>query len=290
MRSKFKQFAPTIIQQIQAGRYAGQIARSLGVSKQTMSNWMLKLENGGYIRRVFRAGYVQYRIVQLESQNILVDEEKGVDERGILIGMENYALRAPILRNAVVPFTRKIKLNNGEQFFSKYGGITVRKTEKSVVFHYKKLVGGSPKELLDRAQGDILGLKDRLERDFGLVLGDFVPSRKPEFVPKGPAASLRALDRAGRVASRTVDGAFNSSGGAGNEVEFFNPLDAVDWPSVPSAVRELRARVDEFEKLAFYAQKTFEPLIQNVEVLNRALLEIKETQLEILRAIQERKP
>lgn len=292
MLSKFKKFAPSVIEQIQAGRFQAQIARSLGVSKQTMANWFIKLENKGIIRREFRSSYSKYKVVQMESQRILIDNGLGGDERGILYGLENYALKAPVINNESRPlpyYKIGVRFNNNEQSFAKFGGITVRKLPKTVVFHYKKLIGDSPNGVLDHANADISALKDQLELDYGLVLGELVPSRKPEFVPKGSKSALRALDLVGKVAVRTEHGALNSSGGAGNEVEFFNKQDALEWPEVPNSIRELRARVNEFEKIAFYAQKTFEPMVGNLELLNRALLEIKETQLEILKELKARK-
>jgi len=191
-------FARKVLEEIRKGRFKKQIAGDLGCVPSKVHYWCRIFEQEGIISRAFKSRYVQYRLSLGLNSKLLVCDEKGLPVArigGETIGLENVSFKCRILSDAVIPNLRLIKLHNNEQFLGEFQNTTVRKTTKNLIFEFRKLI--SDARVRDRARGFALFLRDEIERETGIRLGDPELSKKGEFIPLGlgepPARGARVV-------------------------------------------------------------------------------------------------
>jgi len=171
-----------ILEKLSEGLCQIEVARKLGISKQTVHYWTKKFRKDGLIRERVTDVIKIYELTSLGQKVLIWSEEVG-EGCGFPCVLEDYAVKFRVLSDRSCLDWEKIgEPRNWVKLGLRFGdSVWVEKTSRHVIVHSGRVFGFDPFGLLVEA-GRIVEYVWAWLRDHGLELDPFgVPVHKPVF-------------------------------------------------------------------------------------------------------------
>lgn len=226
-----------------------EIGRTLDVHKSSVSYYLKKAQKTGYIRLEVRDAV---KILTLTHNGRKFLEMYENDNGLPLLRLENIRFKAQIVQlsdRPCEPDWEKVQMHNWVQYKSKIDEVYVRINEgknPTIEFQPSGIDGHCPYSIFLELSNECQQVAEKLHDVLGLKIGPLDLSSRPEWAVYDPVArefcryngqiTVQGLAKINASAPRSL-----------GEIEFFSPLDAVDYVKMPRKVHDLRGSVSRLE-------------------------------------------
>jgi len=232
-----------ILDLLGAGNALSRVAKSVGISKATMTYWLKKFKRLGLIQLQSKDVLHTYSLTPLGSTFITRCEDG--DGVGLVVELEDFRVKFEVLEweKYAIEWRKLGSPRNWQRFSANLGGVFVERTSKSVIVHTGRLKGWNPYELCAYAGQICERVRTVLETRFGMVLKEGVPIQKvPRFHVNDPAA--KEIIKELNVEVNGVGAIDASPPSKEPHVEFNGPILASQYLTMPLKLADMVEKVD----------------------------------------------
>jgi predicted transcriptional regulator len=237
---------PSILEMINEGCIASDIATRLGTSRSLLSYHINKAKESGYVTEVCTGTVKIYELTQ-PGKNFLAmyQTKEGLSK---ICRAENVRFKAPVHRmpSRTVDL-HKVEMNNWNQYTTEIGSIKIKLNDgdnPTIEFLPAAIDGNDPLNLYFRLFSDCDEVAKNLEQTLDMQIGRLELSSKAEWVIYSPLA--KAITKTiGRV---TVEGVGKINASLPNrygEFEFHDPRTAAEFLEMPGRIARLEQGLKE---------------------------------------------
>jgi predicted transcriptional regulator len=236
-----------LLNMINDGCTATEIAKALRVSKSLLSYHMNKTIKSGYVAEVCRDTFKAYELTQPGKNFLAMYQQQQQTSVSKICRAENVRFKAPIHKMPSIPVDwHKVEMNNWNQYTTVVGSVKVKLNAgdtPTIEFLPAAIDGNDPLNLYLRLFSDCNEVAKHLEETLDMQIGRLELSSKGEWVIYNPLAKAIA-NNVGRV---TVEGVGKINASLPNrygEFEFHDPRAAAEFLGMPGRLARLEQDVD----------------------------------------------
>jgi len=262
-----------VLELLGAGNAPSRVARSVGISKATMTYWLRKFKRLGLIQLQSKDVLHTYSLTPL-GLTFLTRCEVG-DGVGLVVELEDYRVKFEVLEweKYHIEWRKLGSPRNWQRFSVNLGGVFVEKTSKSVIVHTGRLKGWNPYELCAYAGQICERVRTVLETRFGMVLKEGVPIQKvPRFHVNDPVA--KEIIKKLNVEADGVGAIDASPPSKEPHLEFNGPVLASEYLTMPLKLTDLVEKVDRIQAELQDIKAGMLPVLKAWSIVGNRLLDV----------------
>jgi predicted transcriptional regulator len=243
-----------ILEMINGGCIASNIATTLGISKSHVSYYIGRAKDNGFVTEVCRDTFKAYELTQ-PGKNFLAMYQNKVGEQQTtskICRAENIRFKAPVYKMPSKPVDlHKVEMHNWNQYTTEVDSVKVKLNDgdnPTIEFLPAAIDGNDPDKLYIKLFSDCNEVAKHLEQTFDMQIGRLELSSKGEWVIYNPLAKA-ITNTTGRI---TVDGIGKINASLPNrygEFEFHDPRAAAEFLEMPGRLARLEQHMEDVLKL-----------------------------------------
>jgi hypothetical protein len=260
-----------LLKLVEQGKYKAQIAREIGIGKQSLQRWFNWLERQGLIYREARDCFVLYRLTE-HGKLFLTRGERG----GGGVWLHGVGWKFPIVRDmrdaGLRDWDGAAEMRNWVKLRSRGRVVTVEKTTRSLLVYVRGLEGDFPYQLYADAFQIAIETARSFEVRYGMVLGVPELFREPHFGIEDPVLKRMLARQPQQV---TLDArVWNDETPIPGARESHDALDIAAYQALPRMVLELTGKMDRLLEEQRQSGLNFNTRLEKIEyiMLNLATL------------------
>jgi len=229
-----RQYLLPILRRIDVGDHMAKVGRIVGLKRQHVKYYVVKLERAGLVHRVKRSSIVDYELTD-RGKNLLTSCE-GVVFPGELYRLDKCQVAYEIRREGFLPVNfKRVEMQNWTALLGLEQGVKVRHTSKSWIVYVEVIRGKNAAEVYGLALNMANRVAVALCKKYGCLLGEgnFVAG---ELAVEDPIATLFGRYFAVRTDKRKIDHSWKVG-----ELENLQKDAVIDYLQMPERLKRLES-------------------------------------------------